>query len=634
MDRNQRERGVLRHPVTPPQRLTRRGEPTTMRTREAQRAPTRRGGNRPPAPQSLKPDQKHAPVPTHDEVHDIEDLVEHLQLPRLSKKEGAQSNPPSWHSEKLKYKEKDRAKRKKRYRGKTRKRNNNKKFDSTLGYPGEGPPSTMITRCTLDRSCLIHGHYHFPEKKPASQGAARRMQEKKKKKLREMKLCPHPLPCTECPSMVHGHDGTQRMDTQASVDLARERDSILNGPPAGSIRPVDPAPEDPAHAAAEDLGLGDLIGAPADLDELLRDISDQENFHHPPVGLGGLGEDERSQDADHQANPDKPYDMGFTSEEEYSAGSDVADPGTGEAPHSGLELESDDSESDEESDELTDSSDDSDDEGGPPCPGPPDEPHGNFIRRFQRAAALRRHHRFVRRIRLANQGPQGPVQLRPAPPPREGGSRAQLGRVLRRQDTQIRILYSCATTTDEGWFRSLREYMLKNFRTYTTESIVAERAGVRPIVEIQRSGTFSLFGLGLTEDRTKYLSILSALQYSVYYEAEVYGLLAAHLVKVVKSKRVQVLDREGKIAPSLATHIGYYATMAFTENGPWRGFGDVLNTFVLTSTIIHVVNTLAIDQYRLRISHHTASAPDFRSRVASRPPRDATPAGLGLLLVR
>lgn len=61
-----------------------------------------------------------------------------------------------------------------------------RRFDSTLGYPGEGPE---VVQCTLDTSCTVVGHYH--RAKPAEGKLRRQLEEERKGKPRTKKyiLC-------------------------------------------------------------------------------------------------------------------------------------------------------------------------------------------------------------------------------------------------------------------------------------------------------------------------------------------------------------------------------------------------------------------------------------------------------------
>lgn len=96
------------------------------------------------------------------------------------------------------------------------KRRTGKKFDSTKGYPGEGP--TTHTTCEAGINCQIAGHYH-QKQKPLS-GAAKRKREASDKKPKprsppEYVLCEFHL-TGECGDPSHAHDQHQDLDNDAT----------------------------------------------------------------------------------------------------------------------------------------------------------------------------------------------------------------------------------------------------------------------------------------------------------------------------------------------------------------------------------------------------------------------------------
>lgn len=103
-----------------------------------------------------------------------------------------------------------------------------KEFDSTLGYPGEGPlDNSIIKECTLGCKCMIAGHYH--QKKSPKKGAAKRLRDKKGKK--DPRSDPVYEKCEsianiQCGSSCHAHDSTQCLQCAATLGfIARYQES-------------------------------------------------------------------------------------------------------------------------------------------------------------------------------------------------------------------------------------------------------------------------------------------------------------------------------------------------------------------------------------------------------------------------
>lgn len=115
------------------------------------------------------------------------------------------------HRAKLGFKTKDRFKGK---QPKKPKRRLGRKFDSTKGYPGEGP---QYRRCDIAH-CLIAGHYHS---KPLSGYLRRKREEEKREPKDRVRLykC-NVLTAAQCPRNkleAHAHDETQHMGSDETV---------------------------------------------------------------------------------------------------------------------------------------------------------------------------------------------------------------------------------------------------------------------------------------------------------------------------------------------------------------------------------------------------------------------------------
>lgn len=108
---------------------------------------------------------------------------------------------------------------------KKERRKHGKKFDSTLGYPGEGP-SPQVTECKEGVKCMIAGHYH-QLKSPLS-GAAKRKRDSEGKK--PPRSSPVYVKCDsianiQCCKDEHAHDCTQCLDchsTRSFVSLYQD----------------------------------------------------------------------------------------------------------------------------------------------------------------------------------------------------------------------------------------------------------------------------------------------------------------------------------------------------------------------------------------------------------------------------
>ena len=117
-----------------------------------------------------------------------------------------------------------------------------KKFDSTLGYPGEGPGHTECKDCVNGVCCPIAGHYH-KKTKPLSQAARRKREaaktKPKKRKEVEYELC-QLLTNEECQAQEHAHDATQTLYTKETIgylDRTFKVPGPKNSPASGVASP-------------------------------------------------------------------------------------------------------------------------------------------------------------------------------------------------------------------------------------------------------------------------------------------------------------------------------------------------------------------------------------------------------------
>lgn len=165
--------------------------------------------------------------------------------------------------------------RRERPRKKVNRKRHRRLFDSTLGYPGEGPPrgqrgrwrplpAPECYRCRLNKGCAIRGHWHEIVRE-AKRGAPRRLLERKQ---RELKLergdskqkyyrCSVDFPL-DCSFNEHFHDGKQLAqehppESKVSADfsmadferrLAGLELPQLEEAPVGPLSWADQGPED------------------------------------------------------------------------------------------------------------------------------------------------------------------------------------------------------------------------------------------------------------------------------------------------------------------------------------------------------------------------------------------------------
>lgn len=141
-------------------------------------------------------------------------------------------------------------------------------FDSTLGYPGEGPPRPIrrgrwrpaeqpeCHDCKVGRLCGVNGHWHRV-KGEAKSGAPRRMlerQQREQKVERKLKFytCSHPFP-DQCDDPDHLHDANQLVVHPQEEKYAQPEERIepailelpdLEVVPDGPVMWVDQEPED------------------------------------------------------------------------------------------------------------------------------------------------------------------------------------------------------------------------------------------------------------------------------------------------------------------------------------------------------------------------------------------------------
>lgn len=149
-----------------------------------------------------------------------------------------------------------------------KKSRSSRKFDSTLGYPGEGPKRekehkhTAYCVCAKKEKCGRAKHYH---KRRAATGAARRIKEQKTERtIRNCRLCQYTL--TEC-EHAHDHYHPKRAETPLTGDfvMAKRRMERMMGmvsePPspmaAGEADVVTPPPEPRTEVTNADVGSED-----------------------------------------------------------------------------------------------------------------------------------------------------------------------------------------------------------------------------------------------------------------------------------------------------------------------------------------------------------------------------------------
>jgi len=175
-----------------------------------------------------------------------------------------------------------------------------KKFDSTLGYPGEGPRCQCLSHQQVERTgllpcrqifCHLAPHYH--QKGKASQGAKRRMQEKQSKKK-----CHPPAKTWECCEWmvasgcdsIHAHDKNPELHIcddalQAAGDESGlEADSLFGLMDAAQeLKPLQATHISGVEDACTSSRAADV--KPATL--VCVDESDDDNDDYDQYGWGG-----------------------------------------------------------------------------------------------------------------------------------------------------------------------------------------------------------------------------------------------------------------------------------------------------------------------------------------------------------
>jgi hypothetical protein len=193
-----------------------------------------------------------------------------------------------------------------------RRKRHRRRFDSTLGYPGEGPPKKKpvgkkvyrkaeprkgkadpkrweaagveVRMCANGRACQIKGHWHTVKKDPFS-GATKRMAEGKVGRVKsppQYKVCAAPT-AAECESHEHGHDILQFVDDLSLPELSR-----LDGKHAAHWSKGDDATYyDPVRPEAPS---GDVIDSDVmDLMSFALDGSDRDEREELPEHPSGKG---------------------------------------------------------------------------------------------------------------------------------------------------------------------------------------------------------------------------------------------------------------------------------------------------------------------------------------------------------
>jgi len=124
-----------------------------------------------------------------------------------------------------------------------------KKFDSTMGYPGEGP----VTDCTEGVNCMIAGHYH--RKKSPLDGAAKRKREQgggsKPPRTIKYEKC-NSIANIQCCGEEHAHDHTQCLDCNATRSFVSQYQDWLDSQ----------KPSEEEHKHDSDLPLVEVSNPP------------------------------------------------------------------------------------------------------------------------------------------------------------------------------------------------------------------------------------------------------------------------------------------------------------------------------------------------------------------------------------
>jgi len=221
----------------------------------------------------------------------------------------------------------------------SRRKKGGKRFDSTRGYPGEGPCScrngveTMAEvsfdakECKFDAACLIAGHWHKKHKK----GAARRLAEQKKKSGRKtsvMLFCQEVLPL-RCDT-PHCHNGESALhycggfedEILAEARLAQEFKGslptpLLEGDRSNSFR-------NQAELDVEDIYMESDFGASRS-QEKEESSDDEVQEEDREEEEEGDEEDEGSGDELDEKHPDNDAIAKHVSDDEESLLSEVSD---------------------------------------------------------------------------------------------------------------------------------------------------------------------------------------------------------------------------------------------------------------------------------------------------------------------
>jgi hypothetical protein len=102
----------------------------------------------------------------------------------------------------------------------------NKHFDSTLGFPGEGP----VTECGQAANCIVAGHYHKKKKGAPMRGAQRRIIQNRPRKrtTAEWELCSYLTISNGCGVIAHAHDDSQTLDAPATLNRIKQHEAQFN----------------------------------------------------------------------------------------------------------------------------------------------------------------------------------------------------------------------------------------------------------------------------------------------------------------------------------------------------------------------------------------------------------------------
>lgn len=222
-------------------------------------------------------------------------------------------------------------------------------------------------------------------------------------------------------------------------------------------------------------------------------------------------------------------------------------------------------------------------------------------------------------------------------PPDGGWPKTPLGRVVTEFSVSKRAIFVVTPVPDLGWFWALRSWAYGVFPTWVSYEQADDGLSYGgQNLSLYKAEVRSLFHTLREEDAERVFSLVRYARYFSHTISKIYPVLAERLYLLSVEKRVRVLTKDGKISPEVTDNVMYYVKEVGRKAGTPIYKGWRSKPVLVTNTVAWVVNQLVFDAIRLKLSSGLPSGEgvDFGCRVVLRAPNSTTRTDWGPYHVR